>query len=102
MVLLYDENKWQISVRCKLLPGYLNAEAKTLNVSQDSHGLCKMRISIVSYAGLSEVLTSDLTERPTGTMDLDTIREPIYAHGCVGPFIGSMENGVPDQLLKSR
>jgi hypothetical protein len=61
-----------------------------------------MKISIVGYAGLPEVLTSDLIERPTRAMDLDTIREPIDAHGRIGSFVGSMENSVPHQLLKSR
>jgi hypothetical protein len=94
MVLLYNENKRRISVCCKLLPGYLNAKAKTLNISQDSHGLSKMRISIVCYAGLPEVLTSDLTERPTRAMDLDTIREPVDAHGRIGSFVPNLPDRV--------
>ena len=86
----------------KLLSSNLNAHAESLHISQDVHGFCKMRISIIGHAWLAEVFFGNLTERSPWIMYFNAIREPINANWCIGSFISSVKYRVADQLLKSR
>lgn len=75
--------------------------SEPLHVSQVMHCLGKPGITIISDSGSAEICAGDLSEWPTGVMDLNPAVKPIYPHRSIGALIIAMENRVSRQLLQS-
>ena len=83
MILPDIELHFGVAVFGQLFAGELDADPEALDKPECLEHLGKMRVTIVSDAGLSEVLAGDLAEGTTGILYLNAVIEPGHPHGSI-------------------
>jgi hypothetical protein len=77
-----------------------DTHAESLHEPKHPKSLRQVWIPIVDSAGLTEVLGSHNAKWTAWVRNLNPVVEPVNVHGCVGGFVGAVQDSIANELLE--